>query len=157
MCEIRYGNPLFLPASNLPATLSSYLQVYALVTFRPITLSSIYAIIEPSPYAVLTFDTIFRNQSNQLSSNFIILWFSVTFWIRVVKQLVLSRVVSKSVVERSTCMDKTRVFFLTISCCCFFIPRGETNLDKPLIKGTPRYNEVECILRRTYSEWICFR
>ena len=46
----------------------------------------------------------------------------------------------------STCMDKTRVYFF------FFIPRGETDVDKPLIKGIPRYNEAECIPRRTYSD-----
>ena len=33
----------------------------------------------------------------------------------------------------------------------FIYPRGETDLDKPLIKGLPRYKKAECIPRRTYS------
>ena len=65
--------------------------------------------------AIVTFDTILRNQSNQLSSKFIILRFSVTFLIRVVKQLLVSRVVSKSAVQRSIYMDKTRVYFFGFS------------------------------------------
>ena len=92
----KYGNPLFLqqPFSNhviLPSFLSKSCSAQS---------HQCSCIIDPSPYAVLTFDTIFRNQSNQLSSKFIILRFSVTFWIRVVKQLLVSRVVSKSAVER---------------------------------------------------------
>ena len=96
-----------------------------------------------------------------MSSKFIILRFSVTFLIRVVKQLLVSRVVSKSAVQRSICMDKTRVYFFlfflfapfkTTSSCCLFIRRGETDLNKPLIKGIPRYNEAECIPRRTYID-----
>ena len=35
----------------------------------------------------------------------------------------------------------------------FIYPRGETDLiDKPLIKGIPRYKEAKCIPRRTYSD-----
>ena len=34
----------------------------------------------------------------------------------------------------------------------FIYPRGETDLDKPLIKGLPRYKKAECIPRRTYSD-----
>ena len=52
------------------------------------------------------------------------------------------------------------IFFVVVFPFCFllndfqllfiFIPCGETDLDKPLIKGIPRYNE--CIPRRTYSD-----
>ena len=100
------------------------------------------------------------NQSNQLSSKFIILRFSVTFLNQSSQATIFSRVVSKSAVEGSTCMDKTRVYFFFVFPFCFLLndfqllfiyPRGETDLDKPLIKGIPRYNEAECIPRRTYS------
>ena len=43
------------------------------------------------------------------------------------------------------------VSFDTISSCCLYIRGGETELNKPLIKGIPRYNEADCIPRRTYS------
>ena len=98
--------------SNNPVILSSALDIshvqpnYSSV-YRPFSLSNRH------------FDTILRNQSNQLSSKFIVLWFSVTFWIRVVKQLLVSRVVSKSAVERITCIDKTRVWFF---CFSFLFP-----------------------------------
>ena len=42
-------------------------------------------------------------------------------------------------------------FLLNDSQLLFIYPRGETDLDKPLIKGLPRYNEAECIPRR-YSD-----
>ena len=98
------------PSSN-PVILSSaldisHVQLNHTSVYRPFSLNNRH------------FDTILRNQSNQLSSKFILLWFSVTLvWIRVVKQLLVSRVVSKSAVERSTCMDKTRVYFFFV---CLF-------------------------------------
>ena len=39
-----------------------------------------------------------------------------------------------------------------ISSCCLVNPRGETDLEKPLIKGILRYNEAEYIPRITYSD-----
>ena len=151
--EILYSGQQ--PSSN-PVILSSALDISHVQpnhtsVYRPFSLSNHH------------FDTILRNQRNQLSLKSIILWFSVAFWIRVVKQLLVSRVVSKSAVERSTRMDKTRVYFLLLLFFffCFLLndfqllfiyPRGETDLDKPLIKGLPRYKKAECIPRRTYSD-----
>ena len=44
------------------------------------------------------------------------------------------------------------VSFLTISSSCLFIPSCKKDDDNPIIKGTPRYNEAECIPCRTYSD-----
>ena len=91
----RSSNPVILSSAlNISHVQPNHSSVY-----RPFSLSNRH------------FDTILRNQSTQLSSKFIILSFSVTFWIRVVKQLLVSRVVSKSAVERGARMDKTRVYF----------------------------------------------
>ena len=43
-------------------------------------------------------------------------------------------------------------FLLNDSQLLFIYSRGETDLDKPLIKGIPRYKEAECIPRRTYTD-----
>ena len=53
--------------------------------------------------------------------------------------------------QKSTLIDKTRLFFFSSS--CLLIPRCKKDDDNPIIKGTPRrYNEAECNLRRAYSD-----
>ena len=99
---------------------------------QPCHLTSTLAIshVQPNHTSVMPSSTLLLKQSSLLTPYYVtratncrqsLLYcgFSVTFWIRVVKQLLVSQVASKSAVERSTCMDKTRVYFF---CFSFLFP-----------------------------------